>query len=68
MSDGPKVVPLGAKNELAGAISKMERDVPVLIGHAILTAKIKRAYYEALVREGFTEGQALQLCMASMYA
>lgn len=32
------------------------------IEYAQLNAKIQRAKYEALVKEGFTEQQALELC------
>lgn len=35
--------------------------LPALIEHAKLDAKLKRAQYQALVKEGFTEAQAIEL-------
>lgn len=66
MSDGPKLVPLGVQNEAAACLARLNRDIPFLLDHAVLAARVKRAYYEALVSEGFSEAQALELCKTSM--
>lgn len=62
--NGPKVVHLQAKDELKAGIDAMKRNMPIFLEHMALVASIKRAYYEALVRQGFTEAQAIELCKA----
>lgn len=67
MSDKPKVVSLEQQpDKLAAAIEQLRRGVPNMIEHAALVAKIKRAYYDNLISEGFTNEQALELCKHSM--
>lgn len=52
-------------DEFAAAIEGMRRNLDNFVEHAKLTAKIKRAYFNALVAEGFTPEQALELTKAS---
>jgi hypothetical protein len=61
-NDGPKVVTLDVRNQMKGDIEKFRRAVPELILHAQTMARVRRASYLALVEEGFTESQALELC------
>ncbi|URA06779.1 hypothetical protein QAY89_gp14 [Xanthomonas phage Langgrundblatt1] len=44
----------------------MRRNLDNFIAHAKLTAAVKRAYFDALVKEGFTAEQALELTKASV--
>lgn len=53
-------------DEFAAAIEGMRRNLDNFIEHAKLTAAIKRAYFDALVKEGFTPEQALELTKASV--
>lgn len=53
-------------DEFAAAIEGMRRNLDNFIAHAKLTAAIKRAYFDALVKEGFTPEQALELTKASV--
>lgn len=62
MSDGPKIVNLDAPHPTKAAIENLRRILPEMLEHAALLAKIRRASYLALVQEGFTEAQALELC------
>lgn len=58
----PKLVKLAPRDELQAASDAAERALPILIEHAARTAKLRRAMFTALVKEGFTEAQALDLC------
>lgn len=62
MEDKPNVVHMKAKDEVQASLEMMRRELPKLIEHAALVAQVKRAYFIALVKEGFTEVQALELC------
>ena len=53
-------------DEFAAAIEGMRRNLDNFIEHAKFTAAIKRAYFDALVKEGFTAEQALELTKASV--
>lgn len=65
MSDDPKsptLVQLPQADKLQAAIEETRRNLPVLLANADIMAQIRRANYDALVRTGFTEAQALELC------
>lgn len=49
------------KPNLKTAVFNMMENLPALLEHAKLDAKLKRGQYLALVREGFTETQAIEL-------
>lgn len=66
MTDRPKVVPLGTKDDMAALVENLRRNLPQLLEHAALIAQFRRAYFLALVKEGFTNEQALELCKHSM--
>lgn len=51
-------------DEFRAAIEGMKRNLDNFVEHAKLTAAIKRAYFDALVKEGFTAEQALELAKA----
>lgn len=61
--DGPKVVDLPVKNELAAARENLNRNIEGLIETQYLFARLRRASYLALIKSGFTEVQALELCV-----
>jgi len=52
----------GNTDQMKALIHKMTAELPLLMEHAILTAKLQRAKFNALIAEGFTEQQALELC------
>lgn len=58
----PTVVNLPKRDDAQAAVAQLSRMMPALIEHAQMQAKIRRAAYLALVAEGFTEAQALDLC------
>lgn len=47
---------------LAQAVKTLRENLPASLEYAGIQAKVWRAKYLALVREGFTETQAVELC------
>lgn len=64
MSDKDKIKLLNTnnKNEMRAELEKMKRDLPEFIEYTSVLAKIRKASFDALVEQGFTEPQALELC------
>lgn len=46
---------------LAQSVSRLKAALPALMEMAALEARVNRVRYEALMREGFTDAQALEL-------
>lgn len=46
----------------AQMLREMRENMPALLDMAVMTAKLYRHKYEALLKEGFTPEQALRLC------
>ena len=65
MTNKPTVVPLGNRDDVKANLETLRRSLHDIIEHAGLVAQFRRAYFQALVREGFTEAQALELCKHS---
>ena len=61
-----KSINLGDKDKMRAAVEEMKRSLPTWIEHAELTAKIRRASYEAHIAQGFTPEQALELCRSML--
>ncbi|URA06942.1 hypothetical protein Pfeifenkraut_BL30045 [Xanthomonas phage Pfeifenkraut] len=53
-------------DEFAAAIEGMKRNLDNFVEHAKVVAAIKRAYFDELVKQGFTPEQALELAKASV--
>jgi len=66
MSDKPTIVQLETKNEMKAGLEAFRRDLDGLTEQAKMVAHVKRAYFEALTDEGFTDEQALELCTYSI--
>ena len=56
------IVDLPQPDELMASVEALRRAAPALMQCAPIIAKIRRAHFVALVAEGFTEDQALDLC------
>lgn len=50
------------QDEMRGQLEVMKRNLGTLIEFNVISARITRAKYEALVSQGFDEKQALELC------
>lgn len=59
---GPQVVDLAPPDKTRAALEELRRNLTTVFEGAELLAKVRRANYLALIREGFTEAQALDLC------
>lgn len=57
-----RVVELPAQDKLRASLEEARRNLTIAIEAAEFVAKVRRANYLALLREGFTEAQALDLC------
>lgn len=57
-----RIVELPTPDKLRASLEEIRRNLPVAIEAAELMARVRRANYLALLREGFTEAQALDLC------
>jgi hypothetical protein len=57
-----KPVNLDIPNEVRAGVEFLKRHMADVIELAQLQAKVKKATYDALIAEGFTEDQALELC------
>lgn len=58
----PVGLPNIEKNEIRASVDLLRRNMAEQIEAAQLIAKLRRAQYLALVAEGFTEAQALEIC------
>jgi len=61
----PNIVDLPRQDETMAALEGLRRAMPALMQVAPIVAKIRRAHYVALIAEGFTPDQALELCQNS---
>lgn len=52
----------GKPDKTAEALRQMRASLAVLIEYQAMNAQIIRARYEALLKEGFSEQQAIDLC------
>lgn len=64
--DKPKVVPLAHKDVGAAGVEAFRRGMPNFLEQASLVAELKRRYYQELIKQGFTEKQALKLARGSI--
>lgn len=63
MSDDKNIYKLPEnKDESKAALANMKRNLEDIKEHARLVAEIRRAGFDACLKQGFTEDQALELC------
>ena len=51
-----------ANEDFKEAIASMMTNMSVYINSMFVKAKLCRAYHQGLIKEGFTEAEALELC------
>lgn len=56
--------PFGDKSitEVRKALEESKRKLPILLEYSVIEAQLTRSKYLALVKEGFTSQEALDLC------
>ena len=62
MSDKIKLLDTGGKNEMIAAFESLKRELPSILQQVAVIAEIRKASFDAHVKHGFTEEQALELC------
>lgn len=63
MSDKPNLSDLiGPDHKLRAAMESMTRNIELFCKAAEAQAKIRRASYDAALKQGFTKDEALELC------
>ena len=62
MNDKIRILNTKDKDKMRTSIEIMKRQLPMFIEHTTLIAKIRKAGYDAYIREDFSPDQALELC------
>ena len=57
-----KKLPNADLNSTAASIALLKRNLPHMIEHAQLIAEIRKASYDAHIKQGFNAEQSLELC------
>lgn len=50
---------------LATAVKELQQNMPAMLDHLRLRALFQRHYFNELRKQGFTEGQSLELCKSA---
>ena len=66
MSNNVKLMGIGDKDKMRAELEQMKRNLPVFLEYALIAAQLRRASYDACIKQGFTEAQALELCKAGI--
>ncbi len=62
MKDNLTLITSKQKDDFMTSVAVLKRDLPALIEHAKLVAKLRKESYDAHIANGFTKDQALKLC------
>ena len=52
------------KTPSKAALEEIKRNLPIIMESLEIQAKVKKGYYDYLIKEGFTEQQALEIAKA----
>lgn len=60
----PKIVPMPdiPLTEMEKQLALLENNYPSMIKYQVLVAGLAKAKYDALIEQGFTDAQAIELC------
>lgn len=58
-------VPAIERDDAIAAVAQMRRNLPAVLEMVVIDAEIRRKKYCALIQQGFSEQQALELCKGS---
>ena len=64
MKKDPKLVPIdggGSPNVSKEAIEQLKKTLPDLVEYVLLMAKLSKVKYDALIKEGFSKQEAIEL-------
>lgn len=66
VKDKISVINFEDKDEMKAGLEQMKRSLPTWVEYMDVIAKIRKASYDAHIKQGFTPGQALELCKSTM--
>jgi len=62
MKDKIKLIEFESKDEMRASLEQLKRGLSVFTEYAVIVAEVRKASYDAHIKQGFTPVQALELC------
>lgn len=59
-------VPIQERDSMLAHVAMMRRNLPAMLEMLAIDAQMRRAKYNALIKEGFSDQQALELCKGTL--
>jgi hypothetical protein len=61
-----KPVDIGIMDDMKASLAALKRNLPEQLEFMVVKATLTRTYFNALVKEGFTDEEALELCKEAL--